>query len=379
MKIGILTQPLTTNYGGLLQAFALQMTLKRMGHEVWTIDRQEKRTSLLVRILSIVKRLICRILFHEKIVVRALPLKNEQNIIVQHTNRFINENISTTERIDSLRKLYFLNKYQFDVYVVGSDQVWRPNYSPCLTNYFLDFLDEKDEVKRIAYAASFGEDNWTFSHEQTAYCKLLTDRFNAISVREDSAIELCKENFEVTAEHVLDPTMLLAKEDYIELVERDYILENKGNLMTYILDKSSEKGKVVQKVAKELNLVSFTVFPKNTFEEVGNKHVDDCIFPPVTEWIRGFMDAKYIVTDSFHGTVFSIIFNKPFILIGNVERGMSRFTSLLKLFGLEDRLILSLNELTLEKINNPIDFSQVNRIWDQERLHSLDFLNKALQ
>jgi len=379
MKIGILTQPLHRNYGGILQAFALQSVLEQMGHQVLFVDRQRStETPLFIKILSMGKRLVIRILLGKSIAIRVWLTNKELTIISQHTNRFIKDNIRMTDKIDSFVKFSLLKKYVFEAYIVGSDQVWRPIYSPCITNYFLDFLDKEDKVKRIAYAASFGMDNWEFSSKQTMRCASLVKRFDAISVREDSALKLCKKYLGVDAVHVLDPTMLLTKEDYIKLVEKVNIPKNKGTLLTYVLDKSSDNKEIMQKVANDLDLIPFSVMPKHTFEEAGKKHFDDCIFLPVTEWIRGFMNADYVVTDSFHGTAFSIIFNKPFLSIGNAERGMARFTSLLKMFGLEERLVMSSDELTAEKIHSSIDFSGVNKILENEQQKAFKFLDEAL-
>jgi hypothetical protein len=379
MKIGILTQPLRENYGGLLQAFALQAVLKQMGHEVWTVDRQPSRgIPLLMKVLSIVKRLIIRILYRKPTAICVWPMAKEQNIIGQHTNRFIKENIRTTEKIDSLHKFYLLNKYRLEAYVVGSDQVWRPEYSPCITNFFLDFIDKKDKVKRITYAASFGVDNWEFSSKLTAQCASLAKNFDAISVREDSAVRLCKEYLGVDAIHVLDPTMLLTKEDYIKLIEKDNIPKSKGTLLTYVLDKSSENTEIIQKIAKELNLTPFSVMPRKTFLEAGKEHIEDCIFPPVTEWIGGFIDAKYVVTDSYHGCIFSIIFNKPFMVIGNKERGMTRFDSLLSMFNLKDHLVSSVDDVKMELVQKNIDYKRINDIILKEKNKSEDFLRKTL-
>lgn len=379
MKIGILTQPLHTNFGGLLQAYALQKVLKDMGHEACTIsiDRESKELGL-IKYLSIVKRILFRILKKEKNIIRVWPTIKEEKIIRKNTNRFIQENINTTSKIFSNKKISLLKKYHFDAFIVGSDQVWRPMYSPCLPIYFLDFLKDINSIKRIAYAASFGVDHWEYTNEQTIQCASLASRFDAISVREDSAISLCNTYLKVKAIHVLDPTMLLTKEDYIRLIENDNIPKSKGTLMTYILDRSSDKEDIIQKISNELRLIPFSIIPKAKFVEAGKKHITDCIFPPVTEWIRGFMDAEYVVTDSFHGTVFSIIFNKPFITIGNQDRGMTRFTSLLKIFRLQERLIASSKELTIQLINTRIDFNRANRIKEIEQKHSFEFLNKAL-
>lgn len=381
MRIGILTQPLRENYGGLLQNLALQTVLKQMGHEVWTIHRQYKRKSFIDKLVPVLKRFILRYFMRRKDITSIIlfePTKEEAKIIGKNTIRFIKENIQITDRIDSDIEISFLGNYKFDALIVGSDQVWRPAYSPCITNYFLDFAVNESTIKRVAYAASFGVDNWEFSSKQTTQCASLVKSFNAISVREDSAIRLCKEKLGVDVVHVLDPTMLLTKEDYIKLVEKDNIPKIKGNLMTYVLDKSPENTKIIQKIAKELELSPFSVMPEKTFSEVGKKHLKDCIFLPVTQWIRGFMDADFIVTDSFHGTAFSIIFNKPFISVGNTERGITRFTSLLKMFGLEERLILSVTELTPEKIRGSIDFNRVNQQWDKEQQKALKFISKSL-
>ena len=258
----------------------------------------------------------------------------------------------------------------------GAIRYGRPLYSPCLTNYFLDFLDHEEIIKKIAYAASFGVENWEYSPQQTIQCAALSKKFDAISVREDTAIKLCKEHLGVKAVHVLDPTLLIPKEDYIKLVAKDNIPKSKGNLMTYVLDKTNDKNEIIQKIAKKLDLIPFSVMPEKTFSEVGSNGLKDCIFPPVTQWIRGFMDAEFVVTDSFHGTIFAIIFNKPFIVIGNSERGMTRFKSLLKIFGLKDRLIISSVDLTLEKINSTIDFNRVNITLKKRELRQLIFFTK---
>jgi hypothetical protein len=180
MKIGILTQPLHTNYGGLLQAYALQTVLKRLGHyDVWTVDIWKNPDNYIFyfRISrSIIKRLMLRYLFRKPVAVNVWPRAKFKSLISQHTQRFINENIRTTSKIDSTAKLSLLTNYGFDAYIVGSDQVWRPRYSPCLTHFFLDFLNDKDPTKRIAFAASFGVENWEFTPEQTEICSSLAKK-----------------------------------------------------------------------------------------------------------------------------------------------------------------------------------------------------------
>jgi len=110
-----------------------------------------------------------------------------------------------------------------------------------------------------------------------------------------------------------------------------------------------------------------------------HKNPERFVLPPVTQWLQSFMDAKFIVTDSFHGCVFSIIFNKPFIAIGNEGRGLTRFISLLKVFKLENRLMLKSSELTDTLIFSDINWDQVNEIIKLEQARSTEFLNKNLK
>src|SRR5690554_2827249 len=343
MKIGILTQPLHNNYGGLLQNFALQTTLKKLGHESQTINIKNRENLKLRKYASLLKRTVLK-LSGQKIRVRAWPTEEEKEIISKYTQQFIKKNITTTDLITKKVDEKLIDKHSFDAYIVGSDQVWRPKYSPQLPTYFLDFLKHNSDVKKIAYAASFGVDYWEFNESQTAEFKRLIKLFDAVSVREDSGIDLCKKHFDVEAVHLLDPTMLLTKDDYITLVEKENIKESSGNLFTYILDSSREKNSIIEEIANKYNLKPFSVMQPKRFSDKDRKGIDECVFPPVEQWIRGFMDAEFVVTDTFHGTVFSIIFNKPFISIANESRGTTRFTSLLKLFQLEDKLVHPLSD-----------------------------------
>lgn len=361
MKIGILTQPLKQNYGGLLQAFALQYFLKKQGNDVYTIDFDYNKT---------LKRVIKDVV--KKIIKHPVYTTKQININSQNTARFIAEHIKTTQKITSAKEINYIQKYHFDAYIVGSDQVWRPVYSPNIATFFLDFLQNNDKVKKIAYAASFGVDNLCeFTAEQISYFSSLLSKFDLITVREDSAVDLCQQSFNCEAKHVLDPTLLLTKEDYLKLVDADKhnLTENKGKIMAYVLDKSEDKQKILSAIEKTLGYESYKIMPTKK----------QPIYPAVTQWLSGFRDAKYVVTDSFHGVAFSIIFNKPFIAIGNKSRGLARFTSILKLFELESRLIFNSNDLSENLINTNIDFDLVNSKLRANQLVSEDLLLNALK
>lgn len=386
MKIGILTQPLHVNYGGLLQAFALQKFLRGMGHDALTVDyaRAPRRWTFPYRFA---RRCVAKFLLGRKLELFPKPLSQGAG---RHTRRFVEENIRTTRRISAPARERDFAEYGFDAFVVGSDQTWRPAYSPHMPTFFLDFLGDDERTRRVAYAASFGKDEWEFSPKMTARCAPLAKRFHAVSVREDSGIALCREYLGVRAEHVLDPTLLLSESDYRGIVDRDEVrgfLEKRvpaRRLFAYVLDASAAKSAFVARVAGTLGLEAEEIMPRSEDLRAGT-----AAFPPVSAWLRGFRDAEFVATDSFHGCVFSIVFNKPFVALGNASRGLSRFHSLLKTFGLEDRLVLSdgadagapavSRERLFALLASRIDWARVNAVRSREILRSRDFLARALR
>lgn len=334
MKIGILTLPLHTNYGGILQAYALQTVLERMGHEVVVIDTPNVKA--MPSFLIVGKRITKRVLGKRVEIFLERRHNREYPIISQYTQPFIDKYIHR-KVVNSPDEL---QESDFDAIVVGSDQVWRPKYYGKIENAYLAFA-KSWQIKRIAYAASYGTDEWEYTPEQTKRCGELLKKFDAVSVREASGVELCKAHFGVESLHVLDPTMLLDKEDYICLIEAAGTPKSKGALLNYVLDETPAKCALIEKIAKDKGLVPFRV---NSRVENRTAPLEERIQPPVEEWLRGFYDAEFVVTDSFHACVFSILFGKPFVVVGNKERGMARFDSLLKMFGLEDRLVCNIED-----------------------------------
>lgn len=368
MKIGILTQPLATNYGGLLQAYALQKILSEKGHDVTIIQRE--KNSVYYKILRKIKALVCKNYTYMS--------SKTIHYVSQEIDKFINNNIvNRTKKINSTKALIReINKYNFDAYVVGSDQVWRPSYSPNIYNYYLDFIEEK-AVKKIAYAASFGVEQWEYTVKETKRCAELAKSFDLISVREDSGINLCGNYLGVNAIHVLDPTMLLPKNDYIDIIRQEYKdwddnLCFNENLFCYFLDSNVEKEALANKIANVYSLSLLFSMPK---KYKGGNLNNENIYPSVSFWLSCFVKSSYVLTDSFHGCVFSIIFNKPFWVILNPNRGNSRFTSLLKLFGLENRIVKDFN---ITQWDSDISWNLVNDKLSILRKRSLDFIFRLL-
>ena len=385
MEILILTQPLHTNYGGLLQAYALQQILKGMGHDVVT-DRLG-----VVRKLPLWNRAL-RFLYHA---VQFCILKNyryypyrylfvsfdkeskAKRSISINTERFVNTHIDTIDLLTRSNESVIDAVRQFDAIVVGSDQVWRATMSDIPT-YFLSFT-KAINVKRIAYAASFGTDDLNeYSKMDMKIASESIKLFDAVSVREKSGVHLCRDYFKMDAVHVLDPTMLLSKDDYLKLIEEEDKPCSENILLTYVLDRTQEKNDIIQRVGEALHLTSCENGAVKYFSNVVESNVSECIYPSVSRWVAGFRDAQFVVTDYFHGTVFSIIFNKPFVAILNSKRGSSRFISLLSVLGLENRLISTTNDL-LEEHLKPIDYTEVNKILNDWRYLSISFMERHLK
>ena len=373
MRIGILTLPIETNYGGILQAFALQKVLRDMGHEVLTIDRHNPKRyrSLLHNFLSFGKRLKEHYVqgFDVPTTWNGFISDEAYNYISQKTQQFVKRNIRLTRWCESSDLLKIEEYYAFDAYVVGSDQIWLPNYCP---DSFLPFV-KREGVKKITYAASCGMRSWLDIPALIEPCKALADSFQCLSAREAFIAERATKVLGRTVEHVFDPTMLLEPKDYIAATEE--MATPDSFVFTYILDASPFKTQLAEIVAQMLNLKlqCGNVSKYYTKRALSPSH----IFPSVDSWLHGYNQAKFVITDSFHGTVFAIVFNKPFAVIGNKRRGYGRFVSLLKMFGLEERLVTSKEEL-LMAVNKPIDFDKVNKLLKRGREHSLGILCSGL-
>jgi polysaccharide pyruvyl transferase WcaK-like protein len=381
MKILILTQPLRNNYGGILQAYALQTVLKRMGHDVVTDSKPYRPTSVIRRIAGVFKRIIFRYILRKNIntfIFFPFLISTIQKTINQHTLRFVKENMLTVDFFKGKSKPNKSEVKTYDAIIVGSDQIWRKQYSN-VPAHLLDFTKGMN-IKRIAYAASFGKDNLSeYSPELIKHTAKLAKQFDAISVREDSGVSLCKKYWNVEAIHLLDPTLLLNRNDYIQLIEPDKhnISPVQGNLFVYILDRTAEKQHTINRISSILHLSTIEILPEKISMLQNLKELDKYIYPPITQWLQNFINAEFIVTDSFHGTIFSIIFNKPFIVIGNKERGLARYSSLLRTFNLENRLMTSYSyEHVNEIILNKIDWDNINSIISCKRKDAIHFLNK---
>lgn len=357
MKIAIQTLMLYNNYGGILQAFALQKYLHNKGADVIHLKRYNEPASLKLKL---------KLTLHKLVNAKLVNTYKDVNDVFKP---FIDEYINYSPGLKSKEEwANYIKKNNFKAVVVGSDQVWRYDYVQHLyPEFFLDF--QNNECKKMSYAASFGVNNLS-KHPITRTNKMLTD-FDALSVREDNGVDLIKKNFNLKAEHHIDPTILYTSEDYTSFFDlKPEEVEN--HLFSYVLDKNQFKRDIINTVKKKLNLELSIVYGS---EVTKSNYLDKDLLnkPSIEKWLQNFLSAKFIVTDSFHGMLFSIIFHKPFVVIANEQRGVARFTSFLKKLDLLDRLVYSGSKWDTNIINKSIDFNLINQLLDEERKRTKEF------
>lgn len=268
------------------------------------------------------------------------------------------------------------------MFVLGSDQLLNNNLYHWMDKFMqLDWVCSSK--RKIAYAASFGYDYiWggESDREELAY---FLRRFDAFSVREKSGVLLAKKHYGVSAQMVPDPIFLLPVTCYEQLVanvpEKD---TQKPFLFSYILDTSKEKADILKECADTLH-VRLTFVPDRSKDAVTSKNMWDIRAEDslsVEAWLSEIKNCKYMVTDSFHGMCFAILFHKPFLAVCNESRGSARFTSLLEELGLQNRLVKSIRELREKKwlLSQPADYDSVQKKIDQMAARGYLWLEEAL-
>ncbi len=344
MKIGLLTYHHSANYGAVMQTYATCRILKELGHEVEIIN-----------IRQVEKRKLRHIIFIPK---------------YRNFNKFMtNFYPKQTKLITSFEELQ-AKEFDYDCLLVGSDQVWNPNISQdkCMA-YFLDF--GKPKIKRISYASSFGISQWPSDKEKLGESvRSALQRFDSISVREKTGQDLLSQYFGVESQVVLDPTMLHS--NYDEIVNN---ISDNNRIVCYLLNRTKEQLKASRYISKSIDtraLILTSVYPVYGLEYV---------YPPsIEDWLKYIGGAKLVVTDSFHGVVFSLLYKRNFVVFAVNNGRNSRLLDLLKMFGLENRYFTSLAELESSDIYNKyIDYTSVIRILNDKREESLTFLTNSLK
>lgn len=378
MKIGILSFEQHANYGGILQSYALQTILEKMGHHVFVFNRpiQYHKCSFFRSCLRIIKRAVKKYVLH-RLGIRIFAERDDykyQLLNTKYTAQFVRQ-YSHTYYVEHLADI----KNEFDAIVVGSDQIWRMEYFKNswhdfrAADAFLAFTDGWN-IKRVAYAASFGQSTSDILDNELDDCKKHIQMFDAVSVREESGMKICQDILgRKDAKWVLDPTMLLSTKDYMSLIPSSMIQASSNGpfLMIYMLDDNSAIDGLIYGICnnKGLKISRFKTYEKR------DAPLNDCTRRPVEDFLLSIAQASYVLTDSFHACVFSILFHRQFTVIANKERGVDRFLSLLKIFGLEDRMVFSAKDY---KPLPDINYERVDDILIKKRLEAIEFLKNSL-
>lgn len=377
MRIAVVTLPLHTNYGGLLQAFALKNVLEGMGHSVTVLDLKDKMPAPkgIKAPFKYMGRMLRRLVKGSEgpEVFKELRYRRELPVLATYTSSFVDRYI-TPRLIGSYKDV---REGEYDAFIVGSDQVWRPMYFRGIEDAFLKFTRGWD-VLRIAYAASFGTDKLEYEYTQLEECSRLLADFDAVSVREDAAVGMCEEWLDHDgAVHVLDPVMLPDADIYRSFASSQEKHPAEGRIMTYILDPSDEKKHVVEFMERVSGLGTYD---SSVWPYVTGRPLSERVVPPVEQWLAAFADCEIVVTDSFHGCVLSVLMHKRFVAVGNSRRGMSRLNSFLSMFGLEQRLVHGIDpEDDGSFLLSDIDWERVDAVLQQQREKSLGFIKDSLK
>lgn len=366
-KIGLVTIIGYQNYGNRLQNYAAQEVLEGLGFEVITILNIQKeplikKNNLADRFKNINKKVILNKI--KNFFNKAKKNKEIQNKISKF-KKFSEQYIHESDFEISEGLIPNTLDDNFEYFVVGSDQVWNPFYR---SGSEIDFLTFASKEKKIAYAASFGISEIPNEYKEN-YKKWLED-FNYISVRENDGAKIIKELTNLDVPVLVDPTLMLDAEDWLKISKTPLNKPQTAYILTYVLgEKTNELKKFINKISDEKKMEVVNIADYNDLQ-----YYD--IDP--SEFIDLINSSSLIITDSFHGTVFSILFNKPFIVYERVDYDVkmnSRINTLLSKFSLENR---TWNTIDKSNVFN-VDFSDIPRRLEIERNITLEYLWESLK
>lgn len=283
--------------------------------------------------------------------------------------RFKQRYMKFSERIVSYKTLLALNK-KSNIFITGSDQVFRfPLINKIkygFEQYLLTFTDP--DAKRIAFSASFGVDKEQFIKENSAEriekYKLALQSFDAVSVREKSGVEICKDLFDVKATWLIDPVFLLGKLHYESLANKNAELYS-DKIVSYIFDKNKKREKaILTQLSHKYNTDIIELYKTN---------ID------IEEWLTAIKNCKFLITNSFHGVCFAIIFNKPFMCYVNASSGMTRYESLFQMLGMSNKCAIDMEEILTKECLFDMDYKVVNKNIDKQVEKAISFYKKAIE
>lgn len=367
-KIEVITLHRIVNYGSVLQAYATQKIFEKKGYEVEFIDYYPERMhmfGMLKRIKNKSDRLKKSLLFRTTARIIMFPSYIKRFYVFK---KFIKHKLNLSKITYKTEEELRQNPPIADFYCTGSDQVWNTGWNEKIDYpFFLDFNTNGKQC--FSYAASFGKnklEDW--EKDET---KRLLSKYSNLSMREMSGVAIAKDLGFENAINVLDPTLLLDSDDWSKLASDKY--KDKNYIFVYNLNRNKKIDKYVEKLAKEKKLeIYYVSYALHEFYKKGKMKCN----VSVPDFLSLIKNAKYVVTDSFHATAFSINFNTQFMIVFP-EKYSTRVESILKITGLESRIVKDYNDSSLR--DNKIDFTEANRVLEEQRLIANDYLNKVLE
>ena len=373
-KVGMLSFHESLSFGATLQCFALQKTVADLGYSPEFIDFQRKKCLDFRRAQTqpSFKGRVKRMLINLATNVQNLRMKQNNELVQKRFIEFKESNLKIGNREYCSIDDVYSAQMEYDTFITGSDQVWNP-FNSVLPVYGLGFVP--NNCNTIAYAASIGVSEIPKDRREVMYEAIHQVRH--VSCREKEGTIALKELLQRDVVTVLDPTLLLEKQQWIEYAKPMDLPER--YVLCFFLGSLEYPRRVAREIAKRYRckLLVIPGSPKDAFSK--GKIVKGC---GPSEFLELFSRASFICTDSFHGTAFAINMNRPFYSFcrrGYNEKTsfLSRITDFLQLVGLSDRLIYPDSMLDYNISN--IDFTMVNEILEKERRNSLLFLNEALE
>ena len=370
IKIGTITFHGAQNFGSVLQTYALQEFVKSLYAEAGKdclYNVINYRTEFQKSFYSIYKS----VKNPKNIIKNAVAFKHRSALKVK-SQKFEDFLSNHTNLTDEVSKADELEKFAsaFDFYISGSDQIWNVRAADFESAYYLNFVKSG---KKLSYAASFGplKIDWnTYNKEKYS---LLLSQYSAISVRETGSANNVKELIGKDCEINVDPTFLLTKEQWQKIQTNENYNAGKYILL-YCLEPSKKQLSMAKEISKKLNL-PILVTRYNNKNDMINGFVKKYDCGPL-DFLSYVDNAALVLSSSFHGTAFSMIYNKPFYVFGGMKD--SRISSILKIANIEDRSIESFGDVERVSLDT-VDFSVVNEIICNEREKSKNYLQNALE
>lgn len=388
-KIGIVTYVKCDNYGAELQAYAMQYIFNKIGYDAEVLDLEKQQKDLAKSPSTIFPAIINRFKTYGLIkgIIKIFELiidvikrkkankKYSEEIKNKHLlfSNFFDNKIKHSSEYYSLKSVYS-KPMEYDIFIAGSDQIWNYMHTDYLDVYFLKFANRFNTPK-ISYAASISVPDIP-KHLREKY-KSLFENIDSIGVREINGKKIVEKYSNKKATVVLDPTLMLEKEEWKSNVAKEIIKDEKYVLI-YTLSRSKNIRDLAKRIAKELNNIK-VINIKSDFIDEEEDGIDHLYQVGPEEWVGLIMNASYMVTDSFHGTAFSINFNIPFTTLLNPSSNMnSRALSILEITNLKDRIIYE-NNANLMPQSLSVDYDKVNNIIKEWRNISWNYIYSALE